>query len=182
MDKEIWINIKSYEGLYLISSTGKVKSIKKGNHKDKKNLYLAHDIGYCDHRRVTLVKATIKKRFLVHRLVYSHFIAPLKKGLVINHLDGDPSNNVVSNLEQVTISENGKHAVKIGLLKVKRGEEVGSSKLTEEDVVNIFKIRSTTKLSYAEIGKSYNVSYSTIGDIIKRRCWAHVDIPSKYLS
>ena len=33
------------------------------------------------------------KKFLVHRLVYKTFVGELKDNLVIDHIDGNPSNN-----------------------------------------------------------------------------------------
>lgn len=40
-----------------------------------------------------------------------------KEGLVVNHIDGDKTNNAVLNLEFTTISGNTKHAYDIGLIK-----------------------------------------------------------------
>lgn len=49
-------------------------------------------------------------RDYIHRLVAEHFIGPSPKdGMVVNHIDGDPFNNHVSNLEWVTVGENNKH-------------------------------------------------------------------------
>lgn len=55
------------------------------------------------------------KRFLVHRLVADAFILNPQKHPLINHIDGNPMNNTVSNLEWCTYSENMKHAYKTGL-------------------------------------------------------------------
>lgn len=49
-------------------------------------------------------------RDYIHRLVAEHFIGPCPEdGMVVNHIDGDPFNNHVSNLEWATSSENQKH-------------------------------------------------------------------------
>ncbi len=49
-------------------------------------------------------------RDYVHRLVAEHFIGPCPEdGMVVNHKDGDPFNNHVSNLEWATVSENSEH-------------------------------------------------------------------------
>jgi hypothetical protein len=46
------------------------------------------------------------KNHRVHRLVYEAFVGPIPAGEQIDHRDGDPSNNCVSNLESVTQAEN----------------------------------------------------------------------------
>ena len=50
------------------------------------------------------------RRDYVHRLVAEHFIGPEPEpGMVVNHIDGDPFNNHVSNLEWASVSENNEH-------------------------------------------------------------------------
>jgi hypothetical protein len=49
----------------------------------------------------------------VHYLVMATFVGPRPEKLVINHLDGDRSNNTLSNLEYCTVSQNMLHAHKI---------------------------------------------------------------------
>jgi hypothetical protein len=55
--------------------------------------------GYCR------VEIDGKKR-LIHILVYEAFVGPIPEGEEIDHGDGDPSNNCVTNLESVTHAEN----------------------------------------------------------------------------
>src|SRR5687767_4498988 len=58
---------------------------------------------------------SITKRFLVHRLVADAFIPNPNNYPIINHIDGNPQNNYVSNLEWCDYSHNLKHAYSIGL-------------------------------------------------------------------
>lgn len=57
---------------------------------------------------------TISQYGLVHRLVASAHLGNVD-GYVINHIDGNPSNNAVNNLEIVTQRENHLHALRTGL-------------------------------------------------------------------
>lgn len=48
-------------------------------------------------------------RFPVHKLVGSYFLEPVEGKEIINHIDGDKTNNYASNLEYCTHSENTQH-------------------------------------------------------------------------
>ena len=118
MDNEIWVDILGYEGLYQISNTGKVKSL---NYKSKKNYHreLVLDINRYGYAQVHLSKNGHKKVYTVHRLVAKTFIPNPDNFPVINHIDGNKLNNIVSNLEWCTSSYNTKHAIKNNLIKTK---------------------------------------------------------------
>lgn len=55
---------------------------------------------------VTLMHEGIKKSYRVHRLVYLTFVGDIPKNKVIDHIDGNTSNNCINNLRCVTPSEN----------------------------------------------------------------------------
>lgn len=102
-------DIQGYEGEYLISSLGTVTSLKR-------NITLKEDIAVSGYRRVTLSSEGNTKRYLVHRLVAQTFIPNPENKPHINHIDNDPNNNSVDNLEWCTHSENMIHAHKQGRL------------------------------------------------------------------
>ncbi len=113
MHKEIWKDIKDYEGLYQVSNFGKVKSLSR---KYKNGLgyfvYLRERVkkqrirgGY---KCVTISKDGFKKNFCVHVLVAQSFLGNLS--MVVNHKDGDKQNNNLVNLELVTHRENITHS------------------------------------------------------------------------
>lgn len=65
------------------------------------------------YKQVILSKDGVMQSFTVHRLVALVFIGPRPDGHEINHLDGNPSNNALSNLEYVTPIANRHHAFRV---------------------------------------------------------------------
>jgi len=102
---EIWKPIKGFEGLYEISNLGNVKSLNYMSHGYVQNLVpKINNKGYL---WVELWKDKKRHCMQVHRLVALHFIDnnnPCRN--FINHIDENPKNNVVSNLEWCTQKEN----------------------------------------------------------------------------
>jgi len=72
---------------------------------------------------IGLVLGSKRKRLhtTVHRLVARTFISNFSEDLDVNHIDGDKTNNKLSNLEVITHKENIKHSVKTGLFTASRG-------------------------------------------------------------
>lgn len=89
--KEIWKDIKGYEGKYLISNTGKVKSLTYN-----KLLKPVLQNGYL---YIHLCKNSKDKVYLLHRLVAQHFIPNPDNLPEVNHKDENKVNNDASNLE-----------------------------------------------------------------------------------
>ncbi len=102
--KEIWKDVKGYEGLYQVSSFGRVRSLHKKNNiivlkSANKGLYLA----------ITLCKNGGQKQECIHTIVAKHFLNHNPNGfngLIINHKDFNKHNNSKNNLELVTPREN----------------------------------------------------------------------------
>jgi hypothetical protein len=107
---EVWKSVKGYEGLYAISNYGRVKNIVT----DKVRSPINNGKGYY---KLELRKDKIGKRHYIHRMVAEAFLPNPHNKTEVNHKDGKPSNNHISNLEWVTSSENSKHAVYKGALK-----------------------------------------------------------------
>ena len=95
--EELWRDVKDYEGLYMVSNTGRIKSLnyrkteKSGILKPRKD-----EAGYLT---ISLYKDGEQKTYRIHRLVAQAFI-PNPEGLPeINHIDEIKANNCVTNLE-----------------------------------------------------------------------------------
>ena len=107
--KEIWKDIKDYEQLYVVSNTGKIKSLARKNTNGGILKPSHNKDGYL---QVILCKNGKTKCFKCHRLVAEQFIPNLNNKPEVNHIDGNKENNDISNLEWVTTSENVIHAFK----------------------------------------------------------------------
>ena len=102
MEKEIWKDIPEYEGLYQVSNLGNVKSLNyKKTNKEKKLKLSNHHYGY---KVVCMCKNNERKIFLVHQLVAMAFLnhKPCRYKLVIDHINDNPSDNRIENLQIVT--------------------------------------------------------------------------------
>jgi len=107
MEVEIWKDIIGYEGLYQVSSFGRVKSLGGkiiGNGSILKERMLKNRIDTNDYYIVNLCKNSIQKTFKIHKLVAIHFLNHKPDGMkiVIDHIDNDKRNNHVNNLQLIS--------------------------------------------------------------------------------
>lgn len=125
---EIWKPVPDYEGLYEVSSYGQVKSLeryvaRKHSTRHVKERVLKQDSSHKGYRTVVLSKAGVAKRVLVHRLVLSTFTDISLDGLHVDHIDNDPSNNHLSNLQVLTPKENNARQKLFGSSVEDRGRD-----------------------------------------------------------
>ncbi len=163
MDK-IWKPIIGFEGIYSVSEFGDVR-------RDKTGRILKQEITRTGYLRIDIGK---KIRKQISRLVIESFLGPRPEGMFCNHIDGDKTNNHISNLEYVTQSDNEKHAYRIGLRISRKGEDSHLSKLTKNDVLEIRKLYIPFKNGCCRLSKKFNVSEKCILSIIKRKTWKHI--------
>lgn len=122
--QEIWKDITGYEGLYQVSTFGRVKSIPhliRANINGGKRMteeYIKNTtVGWHGYVWVNLCKNGKTKTYSVHRLVAMAFLENPHSLPAVNHIDGNKENNLVRNLEWCTNSENQIHASINGLMK-----------------------------------------------------------------
>lgn len=161
--KEIWKDIKGYEGIYKISNLGNVKS----------NKLLKKELCTNGYFRVTLYNEKSPKRFLVHRLVAETFIPNPENKPQVNHIDGNKLNNCVCNLEWATSKENNVHAFKLGLNKGSFGMLGKKGKLNKRaKIINQYSLDGCFIKSwygFYEIQRELNINISNIVACCKKR-------------
>ncbi len=108
---ENWLPVVGYEGLYEVSSLGRVRSTPRPKAKGGP---LAMPPDHHGRLHVTLHKQGVQTVRHVHRLVADAFIGPLLPGMETRHLDGDPTNNTVSNLAYGSRAENQRDSIRHG--------------------------------------------------------------------
>jgi len=190
MEQEIWKQIKNYEGLYEVSSLGRVKSMVKvksgkrpsrGFYCGKERIMNPGDNGK-GYLFVNLSKNKKSNRYYVHRLVAENFIKNDERKRCVNHKDCDKSNNKLSNLEWVTEYENSIHSYNAGrlshLAEARKkidftNKIIFGGKLKNADIMEIFKLREKNK-THKEIATLFNVSRSAIGYVLNKKTYKNV--------
>ena len=171
---EVWRDIDGYEGLYQVSSQGRIINVKTG-----RVLKGSTNGTY----KTILVGGRKYKRYYLHRLVAITFI-PIPDDykdfkvdeLEIDHIDGDVSNNSVSNLRWCTKKENCNYDLhKENLSKSLKGKDAWNKGikrfLSEKTYCEISKkakerLKDKTKHPMYNKGKIV-LQYSTDGVFIK---------------
>lgn len=158
---EEWKDIKGYEGLYMISSLGRVKSLqprggnRNGMPRKGKEHILTPYISSTGYYKVSLVKNNKRSDKRIHRLLASAFIPNPNNKPNINHIDGNKLNNRIDNLEWCTQKENTIHAIETGLRKVKS--------LTKDEMIELY---VNQHLGIKQIAKQNNISYKKVKDYL----------------
>ena len=182
-------DITGYEGLYAVTENGRVWSYPKPC-SSKNGMWMKLQLFTNRNNRgrphvqytVGLTKCGKRTTHLIHRLVAQAFIPNPENKPQINHIDGNPLNNHISNLEWVTNQENAIHASKNGLLvehtekqeatRSENGRMTGRMngakslrKFSIEEAQNIKHLWEQTKQSFAALGREFKVSPQTIAKI-----------------
>lgn len=162
---EIWTAIAGTNGRYGVSTAGRVRG-------PRRMLSLMTDkdgYRYVDISAPGPPRTVSRRR--VHRLVCEAFLGEPPQGAVTNHIDRNPANNDVSNLEWCTQEENVRHSVALGSRAHLRGERVPTSKLTEQDVLRIKRLLSCGEMSHQAIADHYGVRREAVTRINLGKNW-----------
>jgi len=137
-NKEKWLDILGYEGIYQVSDLGGVRSLDRispnGHKLNGKRLKSSIRGKNCKYLSVVLCKNAILKSRLVGDLVIRAFKYPDKKGKDVRYMDGDKLNNKLENL------------------RLKR-----KGNYIKERTKEILRLCRSGELSVKEIAKMYNL-------------------------
>lgn len=107
---ELWKDIPGYEGLYQVSSLGKVKRLFNEYHNAEEHILrpskMGGNSGKGDYQFISLSKNNIVKNNYIHRLVGLAFIPNPDNLPQIDHINQNKLDNRVENLRWVSRSQN----------------------------------------------------------------------------
>lgn len=187
---EIWKGIPGYE-FYEVSNLGNIRSLdrilpqkqprygdmiiyRKFKSKALKLCKLSQK-GKYPHWTVTLCNNTLKRKFLVHRLVLLAFTGECPSGMECCHNDGNGLNNRLDNLRWDTPRNNQLDRKKHGTdwAPIYKGSKHPRAILNEETIKDI-RASKSNGISATKLSEKFRIAVGTVHNIISRRSWRHV--------
>lgn len=175
MDEEVWRDVVGYEGLYMVSNFGNVKSLErfvdredgKVNHVLEKLMKVRYN-SRNGRPEVHLYKNGKPKLVKVYRIVAEAFIEndDIVNKTCINHKDGCVANCKVDNLEWCTYSENLQHSYD------ELNRPINKTSVRRRNVIAINK-KDGSKNTYSSItqaSKATGISCTQIRRIAEYEC------------
>lgn len=179
MRNEIWRPVLDYEGLYEVSSFGRVRSfdkhVKNGSPIGRtiSSRVLRTPLNGQGRRTVVLYKNGTKKSRNVYKIVAEAFLGACPSGMIVRHKNGDCTDDMSCNLIYGTHKENTHDRIAHGAMFY--GENVHNAKLTASHVAeirDIHKFRCPVHGTMA-LASFYGVSPSTISAVLHKKNWKH---------
>lgn len=168
--EEIWRDIPNHSG-YCVSSLGRLRYPSGKISLGCKNPKGYYSVGFRN-------KGESK---LVHRIVAEAFIPNPDSKPFINHIDGNPSNNCIANLEWSTPSENVWHAYNADCMKERsehRKRQIGSKnsiallgKHRPDDVKTKISVAFHQLIWVTNGNENHRIKESEVNDYLSRGFW-----------
>lgn len=161
---EIWKTIPCFDGSYLASNMGRIKSIDRYiTHTDKNGITFTRHFRsvvrwVADNGHGYLVVTINKKRFYVHRLVCLTFLPNPHNKTQIDHIDTNTYNNCIFNLKWASPAENCNNILTTAKRKLANSNPIVA--------LDYFGNYVTEFSSAADAAKKLSVQSSVIKDII----------------
>lgn len=185
-DREEWKDVVGYEGLYQVSSHGRVRSLDR--------VYRRKDGALVPHRGrvlrpakmtkgsrqplghyylvVGLSKNARVKVHLIQTLVLEAFIGPRPLGARALHSDDDKTNNRKNNLYWGSQKDNIADAIRNGKQCI--GERHPLAKSTAAEVRKIRELYATGEYAQKDLARMFARSFVWIHSVVRWKKWKHV--------
>jgi predicted XRE-type DNA-binding protein len=108
----------------------------------------------------------------VHRIILETFVGPCPAGMECRHIDGNPANNRLDNLQWGTDAENKDDRKRHG--HDYAGEDHPMVKLTEDQVGEIRALYATGRVLQRDIAERFGISLPNVSVIVNRKSWTHI--------
>ena len=193
LDGELWKDIPNYEGLYMASNLGRIKSLDRKRKNKKKGyttitLYgrlLKSAIDRDGYLNVVLCNDNGHKTYKVHQLIAITFIDNINRYPEVHHKNNIRNDNRLNNLEWTTNKINQFYKCKTyPKLKTKRKTDRRSSlvcSISKASKINVEKAKEirilydTQKYTHQQLADKFNVTCSHITNIINYKSWKYVE-------
>jgi hypothetical protein len=181
---EEWRSVPRWDGFYEVSSLGRIRSLDRFvarisrwgsmSQRPVAGTILKPAKRQAGHLFVTLSVDSERRSISVHRIVLCAFSGDAPEGTECRHLDGDPTNNRISNLVWGTRLENMADRTRLGEHNAPRGTRNRRAVLTED---NVRYIRSQRKKgrSFGQIALALGVSRGVVWKVVSGHTWGWLD-------
>ena len=182
---EKWMPVVGYEGLYEVSSWGRVKRLARtvtrssGTHPRSFQEQILRPVTTADgYLRVGLRLNGAKRRiWSVHALVAAAFLGPRPDGLIVLHGSKGPLDNRPENLSYGTHkANNGPDKLRDGTIL--RGDRNHKTKLTAEQVVEARRlVAAGPRGTQNQLAREWGVTKKALSNAVRGISWAWVTTP-----
>ena len=170
--EEVWKPVKGYEGLYEVSSLGRIKSLERTTlAKNAKKSYVVkqrilkqapNNQGYLT---VNLAKEGNRKTFKIHAVVAAVFLGEKPHQEEVRHGVGGRLDNSVQNLSYGTHEDNERDKIR---------DKTSNHKFSAEEILEIRQIYREKQLNMRQLSILYDVDAGCIYKIVNYKSYKHV--------
>ncbi len=176
---EAWRPIAGWEGLYEISSHGRIRALARTTPHWRGGIRrlparLMSTKNAARYVRITLKSNGREECISVHAAVLEAFVGPRPEGHHACHADGDSQNNMLSNLRWASPRDNNADKATHGTNPA--GERNPAAKITAAQAVEIRERYARGDASQSELGREYGLHQTHISTIVRGEAWAPVPL------